>query len=68
MISERMITLNAKASCRTPLECIEYKKQYCDKHKEIYNEEKRNYRLDNKDEYNEQRRSRYQENKETSKA
>ena len=41
--------------------------QYWDKHKEIYNEEKRQYRLDNKDEYNEKRRSRCQENKEISK-
>ena len=61
-------TLNANASCRTPLECIEYKNQYWDKHIERYNEEKRKYRSDNKDEYNEKRRSRYQENKEISKA
>ena len=61
-------TLNKNASCRTPIECIEYNKQYWDTHKEKYNEEKRKYRLDNKDEVNEKRRSRYQENKEISKA
>ena len=61
-------TLNKNATSRTPLEYLEYKKQYWVTHKEKYNEEKRKYRLDNKEECNEQRRRHYQENKEISKA